>query len=80
MVYPPATSEVGARRPAIIQLEQFKEASSKPAQLYAFSIRLVPTSLSTLIAIVDELGISQKDDISVFENVSSFYLLSLCVK
>jgi hypothetical protein len=29
----PATSEAGARRPAIIQLEQFKEASSKPAQL-----------------------------------------------
>jgi hypothetical protein len=24
MVYPPATSEAGARRPAIIQLEQFK--------------------------------------------------------
>jgi hypothetical protein len=40
MVYPPATSEAGARRPAIIQLEQFKEASSKPAQLYGFSIRL----------------------------------------
>jgi hypothetical protein len=37
MVYPPATSEAGARRPAIIQLEQFKEASSKPAQLSAFS-------------------------------------------
>jgi hypothetical protein len=32
MVYPPATYEAGARRPAIIQLEQFKEASSKPAQ------------------------------------------------
>jgi hypothetical protein len=28
MVYPPATSKAGAR-----QLEQFKEASSKPAQL-----------------------------------------------
>jgi hypothetical protein len=37
MVYPPATSETGARRPAIIHLEQFKEASSKPAQLKAFS-------------------------------------------
>jgi hypothetical protein len=36
MVYPPATSEAGARRPAIIQLEQFKESSSKPAQLKAF--------------------------------------------
>jgi hypothetical protein len=32
----PATSEAGARRPFIIQLEQFKEASSKPAQLKAF--------------------------------------------
>jgi hypothetical protein len=39
MVYPHATSEAGARRPAIIQLEQFKEASSKPAQLYAFRLR-----------------------------------------
>jgi hypothetical protein len=37
MVYPHATSEAGARRPAIIQLEQFKEASSKPAQLKGFS-------------------------------------------
>jgi hypothetical protein len=37
MVYPPATSEAGARRPFIIKLEQFKEASSKPAQLKAFS-------------------------------------------
>jgi hypothetical protein len=36
MVSPPATSEAGARRPAIFQLEQFKEASLKPAQLYAF--------------------------------------------
>jgi hypothetical protein len=26
MICPPATSEAGARRPAIIQLEQFKEA------------------------------------------------------
>jgi hypothetical protein len=33
MVYPPATSKAGARRLAIIQLEQFLEASSKPAQL-----------------------------------------------
>jgi hypothetical protein len=40
MVYPPATSEAGARRPAIIQLEQFKEASSKPAQLWAFTFCL----------------------------------------
>jgi hypothetical protein len=39
MVYPPATSEAGARRPTIIQLEQFKEASSKPAQLKAFRLR-----------------------------------------
>jgi hypothetical protein len=37
MVYPPATSEAGARRPFIIKLEQFKEASSKPAQLKAFN-------------------------------------------
>jgi hypothetical protein len=37
MVYPPATSKAGAKRSAIIQLEQFKEASSKPAQLKAFS-------------------------------------------
>jgi hypothetical protein len=27
MVCPPVTSEAGARRPAFIQLEQFKEAS-----------------------------------------------------
>jgi hypothetical protein len=33
MVYPPATSEAGGRQPAIIQLEQFKEASSKPEEL-----------------------------------------------
>jgi hypothetical protein len=33
MVYPPATIEAGARRPAIIQLEQFKEASSKPSTI-----------------------------------------------
>jgi hypothetical protein len=32
-----SASEAGARWPAIIQLEQFKEGSSKPAQLYAFS-------------------------------------------
>jgi hypothetical protein len=37
-VLDPATSDAGARRPAIIQLEQFKEASSKPAQLYAFKL------------------------------------------
>jgi hypothetical protein len=36
MIYPPATSEAGARRPFIIKLEQFNEASSKPAQLKAF--------------------------------------------
>jgi hypothetical protein len=37
MVYPPATFEAGARRPFIIKLEQFMEASSKPAQLKAFN-------------------------------------------
>jgi hypothetical protein len=37
MVCPLATSKAGARRPAIIQLEQLKEALSKPAQLKAFS-------------------------------------------
>jgi hypothetical protein len=35
-----------ARRPAIIQLEQFKEASSKPAQLYDFSNLLITTNSS----------------------------------
>jgi hypothetical protein len=43
MVCPPVTSEAGARRPAIIQLEQFMEASSKPAQLYVFTCK--PTKI-----------------------------------
>jgi hypothetical protein len=61
MVYPPATSEAGARRPAIIQLEQFKEASSKPAQL------LPPRCLDRVTLLTDKLraGNSKTEHISM---------------
>jgi hypothetical protein len=56
MVYPPATSEAGAGRPAIIQLEQCKEASSKPAQLKAFRYLLI--SLINMQYLVDMILIN----------------------